>query len=72
MTLVLKKYPKLLPKIGFIDSLCIGIAAVLFGAEKYYAFDIINHAYTIKNLKILADLVWFFQVHSAQIQAIKN
>jgi hypothetical protein len=51
------KNPRTIAEIGPGDSMGIGLAAMLTGAEKYYAFDVIEHANLAMNLKVLDDLI---------------
>ncbi len=48
-------------ELGPGDSLGIGIAAMLTGANNYYAFDIINFSDNARNLEILDELVSLFR-----------
>lgn len=57
----LSPYPKVVAELGPGHSIGIGLAALLSGAEKYYAFDIVKHAATQKNLEIFDELVYLFQ-----------
>ena len=54
-------YPKVVAELGPGDSLGIGIAALISGCEKYYAFDVIEHATTERNLNIFNELVTLFK-----------
>ena len=49
-----------LPSSGPGDSIGIGIAAVLTGVERYFAFDVVAHANTPRNLAIFDGLVDLF------------
>ena len=49
--------PKVVAEIGPGDSLGIGLAALISGAEKYYAFDIFKYANYERNTRILDELV---------------
>jgi SAM-dependent methyltransferase len=57
----LNTYPEVTAELGPGDSLGIGIAALLSGVEKYFAFDIVEYANLEKNLEIFNDLVSLFQ-----------
>ena len=48
----LTKCPQSVAEIGPGDSIGMGIAALISGADEYYAFDIIPHANIEMNLKI--------------------
>lgn len=49
--------PTSIVEIGPGDSLGIGLNALITGAEKYYAFDIIEHSNIERNLKILDEII---------------
>src|SRR5690349_14026095 len=53
--------PKSVAELGPGDSIGIGIAAVLTGAERYHAFDVVAHANTPRNLEIFDGLVDLFR-----------
>ena len=48
--------PKVIAELGPGDSIGVGLAALLAGAEKYYALDIVAHANTERNLEIFDEL----------------
>jgi SAM-dependent methyltransferase len=56
--------PKSVAELGPGDSIGIGIAAVLTGAERYYAFDVVAHANTPRNLEIFDGLVELFRARA--------
>ena len=53
--------PKVVGELGPGDSIGIGIAALISGADKYYALDVIKFANPKRNLKIFEDLVELFK-----------
>jgi len=53
-------WPKVIAEFGPGDSLGIGLAALLSGAEKYYALDVVEYANTEVNLDILEELIALF------------
>lgn len=53
--------PKIIAEIGPGDSLGIGLAALISGAEKYYAFDIFKYANYERNIMIFDELVELFR-----------
>jgi SAM-dependent methyltransferase len=57
--------PKSVAELGPGDSIGIGIAAVLTGAERYHAFDVVAHANTPRNLEIFDGLVELFRARVA-------
>lgn len=52
--------PKIVAEIGPGDSLGIGLAALISGAEKYYAFDIFKYANYERNAMVFDGLVELF------------
>jgi hypothetical protein len=56
--------PKSVAELGPGDSIGIGIAAVLTGAERYHAFDVVAHANTPRNLEIFDGLVELFRARA--------
>lgn len=57
----LNPMPRIVAELGPGDSLGIGLAALLSGAEKYYAFDVVRHANTERNLDVFEQLVELFR-----------
>lgn len=57
----LNSYPKIVAELGPGDSLGIGLAALISGCDKYFAFDVVEHANAEKNAKILDELVTLFE-----------
>jgi len=53
--------PRVIAELGPGDSLGIGLAALLSGAEKYFAFDIVEYASSKRNLDIFEELVDLFR-----------
>ena len=56
----LDTWPNVVAEFGPGDSLGIGLAALLSGAEKYYALDVVEYADTGVNLDIFDELVSLF------------
>jgi len=52
--------PTHVAELGPGDSLGIGLAALLSGVERYYAFDVVAHASPARNLSIFDELVAMF------------
>src|SRR5437868_4977574 len=50
-------HPETVVEIGPGDSLGVGLCALLTGAQKFYAFDIIEHSNLKKNLAVFDDLI---------------
>lgn len=57
--------PKIVAELGPGDSLGVGMAALISGANKYYAFDVINHAYDTKILEMFDELVELFNTRAS-------
>ena len=53
--------PKIVAELGPGDSLGMGLCALLSGAEKYYAFDVVKYADSSKNLAIFEELEHLFK-----------
>lgn len=52
--------PRVVAELGPGDSIGIGIAALLSGAEKYFALDIVHYSAAAKNLQIFDELAALF------------
>lgn len=57
----LASFPNVIAELGPGDSLGIGIAGLITGANKYYALDVVNYAKIEENLKILDELIKLFR-----------
>jgi SAM-dependent methyltransferase len=57
----LEKVPSVVAELGPGDSIGIGLAALLSGADRYFAFDVVAHAHLERNLKIFDELVDLFR-----------
>lgn len=53
--------PRTVAELGPGDSLGVGLAALLTGAERYLAFDVVVHANTVRNQAVFAQLVDLFR-----------
>ena len=53
--------PKVIAELGPGSSIGVGLAALISGAEKYYALDVIEHANTQRNLEVFDELVTLFK-----------
>ncbi len=53
--------PKTVAELGPGDSIGIGLAALISGSEKYYAFDVVEYANIKTNLTIFDELVTLFK-----------
>lgn len=61
----LNPYPKIVAELGPGDSLGVGLAALISGCDKYFAFDIVKYANTERNIKIFDELVTLFKNKAA-------
>lgn len=57
--------PTVVAELGPGDSLGVGIAALLTGAERYLAFDVVAHANVERNASVLDELVELFRTRTA-------
>jgi hypothetical protein len=57
----LSAHPDILAELGPGDSLGIGLAALLSGANKYYSLDVVEHAGNKSNMEIFDELVDLFK-----------
>jgi hypothetical protein len=57
----LNTQPRVVAELGPGDSLGLGLAALLTGSEKYFAFDIVTYADLSRNLRVLDELVDLFR-----------
>ncbi|HBP89236.1 MAG TPA: methyltransferase domain-containing protein [Nitrospirales bacterium] len=57
--------PKVVAELGPGDSIGIGLAALIAGAEKYFAFDVVEFAAAKRNIQIFDDLVALFKRREA-------
>lgn len=53
--------PNVIAELGPGDSLGIGLAALISGANKYYAFDVVKYANNQRNIKIFEELISLFK-----------
>lgn len=53
--------PEVVAELGPGKSLGVGLAALICGAEKYLAFDLVEQAEVIKNLEVFNELVYLFK-----------
>jgi len=61
----LNPYPKIVAELGPGDSLGIGLAALISGCDKYFAFDVVEYANTERNVGIFDELVTLFRNRAA-------
>lgn len=58
-------HPLAVAELGPGDSLGVGIAALLTGARRYFAFDVVAHANAERNIAVLDALVELFEARAA-------
>lgn len=68
--------PAIIAELGPGNSLGMGLAALLTGAERYFAFDVVEHANNQRNLTIFDELVELFAARAgipdeAEFPAVK-
>lgn len=56
----LDPYPRVVAELGPGDSIGVGLAALVSGADRYLAYDVVKHANCSKNLKVFEELVTLF------------
>jgi hypothetical protein len=54
-------HPRVVAELGPGDSLGVGLAALVSGADRYHAFDVVRHAQVKRNLAVLDELVALFR-----------
>jgi hypothetical protein len=57
--------PRVVAELGPGDSLGVGLAALISGADQYYAFDVVKHANNPRNLEVFDELVTLFRQRAA-------
>jgi methyltransferase family protein len=57
----MKAHPRVVAELGPGDSLGVGLAALVSGADRYHAFDVVRHAQVKRNLAVLEELVALFK-----------
>jgi hypothetical protein len=60
----LNSNPKTVAELGPGDSLGVGLAALLSGAERYFALDVVEHASAAHNIAVLDALVELFRARA--------
>lgn len=56
----LKDFPKVVAEIGPGESIGVGLAALIAGAERYYGFDVVSYSIPKREQKIFEELVELF------------
>jgi SAM-dependent methyltransferase len=62
----MKTIPNTIAELGPGDSLGIGLAAMLSGANIFYALDVVRYSNTAHNLKVFDELVGLFKARAAR------
>ncbi len=57
----MEEVPRVLAELGPGDSLGIGLAALLSGVDRYYAFDVVRYSNEAGNLAVFDELVGLFE-----------
>lgn len=57
--------PRIVAELGPGDSIGIGLAALICGADKYIAFDVVEHSTIERNLAVFDELVSMFRSQAA-------
>jgi hypothetical protein len=60
----MKVPPRVVAELGPGNSLGIGLSALLSGAERYHAFDVVAHAQIKRNLAVLDELIGLFKARA--------
>jgi hypothetical protein len=60
----LKVPPRTVAELGPGNSLGIGLSALLSGADRYHAFDVVQHAQVKRNLAVLDELIALFRTRA--------
>ena len=56
--------PRVVAELGPGDSLGLGLCTLLSGAERYHAFDVVQHAQVKRNLQVLDELIALFKARA--------
>jgi hypothetical protein len=56
--------PRVVAELGPGDSLGLGLAAILSGADRYFAFDVVQYAHSAGNAAVLEGLIELFRARS--------
>lgn len=57
----LSTHPRVVAELGPGDSLGVGMAALISGADRYYGFDVVRYADAARNLAVFDEIVALFQ-----------
>lgn len=60
----MRMHPRVVAELGPGDSLGVGLAALVSGAERYHAFDVVRHAQVKRNQAVLAELCELFRTRA--------
>ena len=56
--------PRVVAELGPGDSLGLGLSTLLSGADRYHAFDVVQHAQVKRNLAVLEELIALFKARA--------
>jgi hypothetical protein len=56
--------PRVVAELGPGDSLGLGLSTLLTGADRYHAFDVVQHAQIKRNLAVLEELIALFKARA--------
>jgi len=57
-------HPRVVAELGPGDSLGVGLAALVSGADRYHAFDVVRHAQIKRNLAVLDELIALYKARA--------
>src|SRR5215831_19669917 len=60
----LPAHPRVVAELGPGDSLGVGLAALVSGADRYHAFDVVRHAQVKRNQAVLAELIDLYRARA--------
>jgi hypothetical protein len=60
----LESHPRTVAELGPGDSLGVGLAALVSGADRYHAFDVVRHAQVARNETVLTELIELFRARA--------
>jgi hypothetical protein len=60
----MKAHPRTVAELGPGDSLGVGLAALVSGADSYHAFDVVRHAQVERNQAVLDELIGLFRARA--------
>jgi len=58
----MQKYPNVIAELGPGNSIGVGLAGLIGGAQKYYALDVVRHVNDEHNVKVFRELISLFKL----------